>query len=815
MKRPAIHLITHNLTDLYGQLLLSGVADSAHDHHADLFCFVGRDLNSPRQYDAQSNIVYQLAAQKKVDGLIYSGGIVSNFTPRKQVESFFRIYPDIPKVSIAVELKNVVSVLIDNVESMKKLLRHLVEDHGCRRIAYITGPGENMEVYQRFKAYCEVLLNHQIPLDPNLVVEGDFEAPSGELAVQTLLDDRKMKFDALVAANDNMAAGALEALIRRGVRVPHDIAVAGFDDFGASAITTPPMTTIRQPIYEMARKAVELLMDQIGGKKIHTQQTLFPTELVIRESCGCFPFSKMSTTRMSVIHSAVVGDIRKLTQKNFMSQLLKELRKEFSVPELNRLDMLIKALVKDLYDASSSEFVRALNSHLQSSIFRAETRLDWQSKITIIQKYLNVLISDRSLLIRISEMMDQARSLISHTAERLSRQEKARLLKEFHLIREASESLMMSFDFDTMTEILEENLAHLGVKGCYLALYEEPVIGEAGHIPSPAPVARLKFALNGQIRYRSRGKGFRFRSSELVPGKFRDTGHPAALIVEPLYTRYEHFGFIVFEPSPVISGLTLEALRAQISNALKGASLAGRLSVAQQCIREQAGDVETARQELEQFAYIVSHDLQEPLRMVTSYGGLLERKTASTLDPDARDFLSYMTDGARRMQTLLHGLLQYARITSRASSFETIPLKAAADRAITSLQDRIRDRKGLISVGRLPSVHGDPAQLELIFFNLLDNSLKFSKKKPVIQIAARKRKDAWIIDIRDNGIGIDKMYHEQIFSVFQRLHHRDQYSGTGMGLAVCKKIVERHGGRIWVESAKHKGSLFRFTLPVR
>jgi len=235
---------------------------------------------------------------------------------------------------------------------------------------------------------------------------------------------------------------------------------------------------------------------------------------------------------------------------------------------------------------------------------------------------------------------------------------------------------------------------------------------------------------------------------------------------------------------------------------------------AQQELSRKVDELARSNAELEQFAYVASHDLQEPLRMVASYTQLLSRRYKGRLDADADEFIGFAVDGATRMQTLIQDLLSYSRVTTRGQSLAMTDAEVACDEALKNLRQSIADAEGVVSVGPLPPVLADATQLTQLFQNLIGNAIKYrDQRKPAIRIAARPDGDVTVFSVEDNGIGIEPQYFERIFQMFQRLHTRKAYSGTGIGLALCRKIVERHGGRIWVESRLGQGSTFLFTMP--
>jgi signal transduction histidine kinase len=236
---------------------------------------------------------------------------------------------------------------------------------------------------------------------------------------------------------------------------------------------------------------------------------------------------------------------------------------------------------------------------------------------------------------------------------------------------------------------------------------------------------------------------------------------------------------------------------------------------AEESLQKASGNLTRSNAELQQFAYIASHDLNEPLRMITSYLQLVEERWKSKLDPQAQEFIGFALDGAQRMRALIADLLAYSRLEAKAAPFETVDCEQVFQTAVQNLKIAIQENNAAIHHEPLPKVRGDPVQITQVFQNLIGNALKFhGTASPEVRVGATRKDGEWIFFVRDNGIGIDPKHFERIFIIFQRLHTRQQYSGTGMGLAICKRIVERHGGRIWVESEPGEGATFFFTLPV-
>ncbi|MEW6734200.1 MAG: PAS domain S-box protein [Acidobacteriota bacterium] len=319
----------------------------------------------------------------------------------------------------------------------------------------------------------------------------------------------------------------------------------------------------------------------------------------------------------------------------------------------------------------------------------------------------------------------------------------------------------------------------------------------------------------------------------LVPERFRDRhlGHRNAYYASP-HTRPMGIGLdlyvlckdgrelpveISLSPLKLDDGLYITSIVRDITERKKYEEYIKNINKElERRVIERTEELARSNADLEQFAYVASHDLQEPLRMVASYTQLLAKRYKNKLDADADEFIGYAVDGANRMQRLINDLLAYSRVNTRGKEFQPTNCEEVLARTLINLRLTIEESEAEITHDPLPIVSADVLQLGQVFQNLIANAIKFhGDARPHIHISAQRSENSWLFIFRDNGIGIDPQYFERIFVIFQRLHGPQDYTGSGIGLAICKKIIERHGGHIWVESKPGNGSAFHFTIPIK
>jgi len=369
----------------------NGISHAAKAHNLNLVSFIGQALRTPSLDEAQHNTIYNLVSTHQIDGLILMSGIIGSYSTKEELDAFCSQFEDIPIISIPELINGATNILVDNKSGMGRVISHLIEAKGCRRIAFIRGPDKNVEAEERFDAYKITLAAHHIPFDPQLITEGRFIPIYGQLAVHKLLDERNVQFDAIVAANDEMAFGALEALRERGIKVPDEVMVCGFDDTKASQFSLPSLTTVRQPLERMGETAVELLAARLANQDIPSQIILH-TESVFRQSTQ--DFSPTINDAWVDIPSPIIAPFEKTwkTQRPIILHKLADIlidKKLFSEKSITIqiINQLLDAFERDLQEADSEAFLNRLLGNVSQFVSETNSFFIWQQVISTLRRH--------------------------------------------------------------------------------------------------------------------------------------------------------------------------------------------------------------------------------------------------------------------------------------------------------------------------------------------------------------------------------------------------------------------------------------------
>ena len=858
-KRPTIGLLIDWVGGRYQSHIWQGALAAAEERDANLIIFSGRSLRAPQGYLSQSNVLFDVISSENLDGLVILSGTIFNYVTENEFRAFAQRFQALPLISISIELENIPSVLIDNRAGIRSVVSHLIETHGHRKIAFIGGPEVNEEAQERYAAYQEELARHGIPLDPMLVAPGDFSESAGIKAAATFFDERRVKPDAIVAVDDDTALGLLNALGARGLHVPEDIAVSGFDNITEAKYASPPLTTVIQPFYRQAHLAISMMLDHLNGMPIPPTVHL-PTEIVVRESCGCMteavhlagiPAEQAGGgSQNEMLLEPVIAEVRNAIEQNCLIQNDKD-----HAPDL--ATQLVSNFVWDVNHSDANKFIMTLSRVLRSAVVQRGEIGKWQTVVSSMRKAVITQWPEQARKGRAEELWGQARVFIGELMESIQGHQLLQFRNHSLIEVEVERSVLATLEFEELKSILTETLPALGVASGYIVLSKAKDYNPASLF--------LAFNENGVLMD---GNPVVYNPlKHIVPEEFLPQSRRYTLVMEALYFQSEQLGFALFEMNPQQDGILYSELRQQISSAVMGASLlfqykqkeqetqsinrelvnyrenlekmvaerTEELTFANERLQQEIFErkqVEQAREklidelkeknaELESFTYTVSHDLKSPLVTINGFLGYLEQDAAAGNMERLKKDTQRIYDAVKKMQSLLNELLELSRIGRMVNISETMSFDELVKDTLGIVQGRIEEKNIQVQVqSNLPTIQGDRQRLTEVLQNLIDNAAKYmgDQPNPLIEIGQHGEKDSKpLLFVRDNGIGIAPEYHERIFGLFNKLDARSD--GTGIGLALVKRIIEFHGGKIWVESdlpskgGAGKGSTFYFTLP--
>lgn len=794
------------LMGTYQHCLWLGIINEARKQGVNVICFTGGTLNSNifDRNDPNRNVIYGLVNPENVDGIIISTGTIGLGISSKEIAKYCDRFHPLPIISISTAVERTTSILTDNKAGLRSEIAHLVTEHQCQRIAFICGPEDHFDNVQRYSAYVEALAEFNIPLRPELVLPGNFLVKSGYAAINRFLDERKVSFDAVIGANDNMALGALTRLKERGFKIPQEVAVVGFDNIDDSRMSDPPLTTVEQPIQGLGKKAVDLLMRHFAGEDLPDCVTL-PNELVIRQSCGC----TVSYTGQQY-RSINLGDSQPDTTGVFINELKSQITEMIELGEIpleekekykHGITQLIPVFFEDLAGSKElNSFTRKVDEIFRQVLADKDDPLYWCDLLSTLSEHILTQEKDLSRIQKAFAIWQEVWSMMDEVSQIAQAQRKISADEQSETTHLVCQKLVTSFDLSKLIETVVHDLPSLDIEQCWLVIYENP--------DKPLAWARLMVCYNKKENVQLAKEGYRFPSPQVIPQQYRMDSSWCNRMIYPLTCQNSTFGYIIFGlrefQTPII-----ELIPNQISTALKGMKEVREL-------KKVEDELARSNQELDQFAYIASHDLQEPLRMVRSYLQFLERRYKGQLDDQADQYINQTLKSAAWMHTLIVNLLNLSRIVTRGKPPAPVSGDEIVKSALTKLAFEIEDTEAKITYEEpLPIIMGDDNQLVQLMHNIIDNALKFrhAERVPEINIQVQKLKGYWQFSIQDNGIGIDSEHFQDIFIIFRKIHKDKNLSGVGMGLSIGKKIVDRHGGKIWLDAKPGEGSTFYFTIP--
>jgi signal transduction histidine kinase/DNA-binding LacI/PurR family transcriptional regulator/AraC-like DNA-binding protein len=841
-RRPTIGLLINQVVSgLNSGYLWSGVLETSQERGANLLGFAGGHLNDPYEFNARSNVLYELIDQERVDGLIVWASSLGSYIGPEAIWSFCNDYRPLPIVSIGMALAGIPSIVIDSYQGMREAIVHLVEVHGRRRLAFIHGPEGHRDAVERYRAYTDVLQEYGLPFNPDLVSPPYGWAEEGGIdAIQVLFDQRQGHPDAIVAVNDRLAFGALQALRMRGVHVPDDVALIGFNNEPVCRLVTPPLTTVPLRMYERGRQAARMLLTMIEGGPVPEHVSL-PTRLIVRQSCGCLDPAAVQAKARDYVEQGPSPDRKVLARSAALPNVPLAEHREHLIRDMEQAleasdgmpryaAQLLDAFLDELQGGTPSRFLSTLENVLRQVTEVGGNVVAWQRAASEMRRHLLPdLLGDPRALLYAEDLWHQARVVIGERARRVEAYRGWQANRQADTLHHIGEALTVALNVPELMDILARELPQLGITRCYLCLYEDP--------DKPDGWARLVLAYDEAGRIELEAGGCRFPSRHLVPGELLSPDQQHSLVVTPLYFRQEQLGFILLDGTSLRGNVT-QVLRDHISSALKGVQiLAENVELYHQALEAQKAAQEGRRLAEEanllksRFLSMVSHELLTPLVLLVGLSEMMLREEAGNRPPlpgPYRQDVERMHIGAQQLGSLVRDVLDLARSQMGQLKLAQKPIDLDETlKAVALVGEQLAHSKGLgwraeIPSG-LPKVWGDATRLQQVALNLVTNSVKFTAQGEValqVQLGgpvAGVGEKTVTVSVRDTGLGVPLAEQAAIFDEFHQSERTAArgYGGLGIGLAICRRLVELHGGQVGVRSSGEEegGSLFYFTLP--
>lgn len=573
-KRPTIGMLVGRMDESYQEHVWMSAHDYAVKQGANFILFTARSRYSEFGLAINYNPVFDLISKKNIDGLIIMAGAISGLNNYQELENFCTQFNNIPLVTIAVKVGNIPGILVDNKKGMYDAVCHLIREHGNTNIGFINGPWENQEARERFEAYQSALLDNNIEIDKSLIVPGNFHEEDGINAVKFLLDKRKVDIDALVAVDDVSALGALKELQGRGIMVPDDVALVGFDNLKEGTFSTPPLTTVDQPLDEQGKQAVDLLLSLINGNDC-PDDIILPTKFLARESCGCRPkivseiyidddsngsFNAGSFAEdnyRQVIEAAKTGFNKDLAQNEIVIGWIKEI-----------LDILMQ-VIENKKDMDS--FLDCINSILMKTVIKGIGIVCWKNALIAMQNEIQQYITEYKVLYKLEYLFRESGFLIDRVIYRENKKKKIKAEKIVMDLHEISQNLITAFEIDKLKKQIITELPKIGISGYYIVLFEKSGTKYDPVLTRLPPRSEL-FVIYRDNRLIVLPERCLFESGTLLPEEYSNTDAQRSYLILPLYFVNEQFGYIICHYGPK-ENMIYETLRSQISSSLKGAYL--------------------------------------------------------------------------------------------------------------------------------------------------------------------------------------------------------------------------------------------------
>jgi DNA-binding LacI/PurR family transcriptional regulator/signal transduction histidine kinase len=550
-KRKTIGVFASQVGRSWGAEFIAGLNDAAEEHNVNLVHFIGGKLTSIPTSDKNkaSYGLYDLAKPDQLDGLLLTADVAYGTNPA-DLKTFFDFYGNIPIVTQSVEIDRASMFIPNNAEGMRSAVRHLIEEHGYKRIAFIRGIHGQIDAEQRFQAYQDELQAHNLRFDEDLVVDGDYTPESGRAAIRTLLDERKLRFQAVVAANDSMAFGALEVLQQRGVHVPEDVAVTGFDDLREAQATGVPLTTVRQSFYTAGKHAMETLLRRINGDSV-PKVVVTPTQLLVRWSCGCLP----ENVRQAAVAPRDVAKTGRLENKR--EAALRALLNSAGITDQDPALLQFREAFGRAWDgflltlnskSSSDDFLKTINAMIELMQKNGLAPAVWHNVISMMRRYALGGITSYTNMLQAENLFQQARLLVGELSQRAQAYRRLVLEQQENVLHGFSFSMAPAMSMDEIGTAISEHFPAMGIERWYVMFYSDVTAPQSISAPPPESYNLLLQYEGAQFEIPQ--KQSTMGTGQLVPRGKTPENHRYTAVVMPLSLARNRFGFMWVEMGP-------------------------------------------------------------------------------------------------------------------------------------------------------------------------------------------------------------------------------------------------------------------------
>ncbi|MBN1525443.1 MAG: substrate-binding domain-containing protein [Spirochaetales bacterium] len=796
-----IGLLIRTISNQVRELQWQGVIEGCKKANLDLYCFSGRLVASPEEIIAKNSFLTKIVSDKFLDGLIIWFGGIGPFSGKQDIETFVRHFSSIPVVIGEYALPGIPSIIDDSYCGVKKAVHHLVQHHNNQKILFIRGPQFHWGAMQRYQGYLDALLENNIPVDQRLITPpADWE--KGKNSLNAILDEQNLvpgkDFQSILAASGGLALNSMQILQNRGIRVPDDIAVIGYNNMDRERCATPPLTTVNPHFFEMGEKAVQLLHAHLKGDT-STQQILVPSSLAIRTSCGCL-YEAVENVTVSKPFTVRTPD-KELLQKELISQIEKALCTGLSSNEYDTVLFLYNELghIVTGDNTDSRHLILHLDTYLRENTFSPAFHSNWQNILTILQRQLETLLSGKQIEAVQSAILE-LRLKISETSihsciRALSEKKNIQVR-----LREVDTSYFTHLNAREFSDAFMKKLLKLNIAFCFISLFEETGDHEL--------YARLFLGQKDNTLVADETAPIRFPAATIIPEQLMPDKKPLCMLISGIYSTTKLSGYSCIQ---IISpnGTLYEELGSELNSTIN------KLQTIEKRDRE-IMSIENTNRDFKEYSSLFIHALQEPLNRMVHSGK--EFYFNNLQIPELlRDDINRIFTSIDKAENLLKDLTDYTNVLVSGGNNQKVDLNRTVQTICDILDRIITEYEVSMEIGPLPTIEGDPNQIQLLFFHLIDNALKFRNTEvaSTIAISATTRGKIFTsIVISDNGQGIPPDQFSRIFDIFSRVETSSVQEGTGIGLALCKMIVENHKGGISVSSVPGEGTRFTIRLPM-